>query len=549
MSSAKARIGIVIALMIGLFFGCKNKRADMLLVNGIIHTLDAKGSVVQACAIKDGKVLATGRTDELQFAYEADTTIDLKGSQVFPGFIDAHCHFYGYAMNQDQVSMVGTTSWEEAVDLVAAVAQNMKSEWIQGRGWDHTRWDKQQFPDKKLLDEKFPDRPVFLKRIGGHSAIANTEALKRAGITEKSKIKGGEFIKKNGRLTGMLIDNAMDLVEQAIPKRTDAEISELLIRAEKKLFAVGLTTVDDAGLDLHIIQLIDSLQRTGKLSIRVYAMANPTEDNFRYFEEKGPYDTGKLHVCSFKVYADGALGSRGACMLRPYKDLPGHYGQLLNDPDYYRQVAERIKKMGFQMATHCIGDSANSMILRIYGEVLDGQKDARWRIEHCQVVDTNDFALFAKYAVWPSVQPTHAISDRRWAEDRIGKARMKGAYAYKTLFQQNRRICFGSDFPVEDINPMLGYHAAIARVDLEDKPYGGFYKQEALGRDTALRAMTIWAAEANFEEQVKGSIEAGKFADMVILDQDIATMEEKQVPYARIRYTIIDGKIVFSGAN
>jgi predicted amidohydrolase YtcJ len=422
-----------------------------------------------------------------------------------------------------------------------------KGGWIQGRGWDHTRWEKQQFPDKKLLDERFPDRPVFLKRVDGHAAIANSAALRLAGIDEKTRVQGGQILKKNGRLTGVLLDNAMDLVEKAIPKHTDAEVSDLLMRAEKKLLAVGLTTVDDAGLDLHIIQLIDSLQKLGKLKIRVYAMANPTEENFQYFEDKGPYNSGWLHVCAFKVYADGALGSRGACMLRPYKDDPGNRGFIYSDPSEFRETAARIKKMGFQMATHCIGDSANRMILHIYGEVLGGKNDARWRIEHCQVVDTNDFGLFRAYSIWPSVQPTHAMSDRRWAEDRIGKERMKGAYAYKTLFQQNQRICFGSDFPVEDINPMLGFHAAIARVDLEGNPYGGFYKQEAVGRDTALRAMTIWAAEANFEEKTKGSLELGKFADLIIVDDDLATMDEKQVPYVRIRTTIIGGKIVFSG--
>jgi predicted amidohydrolase YtcJ len=541
------RLGI---LFLGLFFllaGCKNKRADMLLVNGVVHTMDSQGTVAQALAVKDGKILSTGLTDELQFAYQADTIIDLRGGHVFPGLIDAHCHFYGYAMNQDRVNLVGTTSWQEVVDLVTSVTRDFKAEWIQGRGWDHTHWEKQQFPDKKLLDERFPDRPVYLKRVDGHAAIANSRALELAGITEKTKVQGGQIIKKGGRLTGLLLDNAMDLVEKAIPKSTDADITDALMRAEKKLFATGLTTVDDAGLDLHIIQLIDSLQRLGKLRIRVYAMANPTEENFAYFEKKGRYDTGLLHVCAFKVYADGALGSRGACLLRPYKDDPGNQGFIYSDPSAFREAAARIHKMGFQMATHCIGDSANRMILHIYGEILKGKNDSRWRIEHCQVVDTNDFGLFKQYSVWPSVQPTHAISDSRWAEDRVGKERMKGAYAYKTLFAQNQRICFGSDFPVEDINPMLGYHAAVARVDLEGKPYGGFYKQEAVGRDTALRAMTIWAAEANFEEKVKGSLEPGKFADFLILDQDLATMDEEQIPYARIRSTIVGGKIVFSG--
>ena len=236
-------------------------------------------------------------------------------------------------------------------------------------------------------------------------------------------------------------------------------------------------------------------------------------------------------------------------MLRPYKDDPSNYGLILTDSDSLRAWALKIRAAGFQMATHCIGDSANRMMLRIYGEVLKGKNDARWRIEHCQVLDTNDFQRFKEFSIWPSVQPIHALSDRNWSEDRIGKERMKGAYAYKTLFQQNNYIAFGSDFPVEDINPILGYHAAIARVDLEDHPYGGFYKEQAVGRDTALKAMTAWAAMANFEEGVKGTIEVGKYADLVVLNNDLLTMPENQIPYVRILYTIVNGKIVFSATN
>ena len=543
-----SRLGLLLGCIL-VFLGCKNKHADILLTNGIIHTMDEKGSIVQACAIKDGKIVATGRTDELMFAYQSDSVLDLRGGQVFPGLIDAHCHFYGYALNQETANMLGTTSWEECVGLVSEFAKNIKGEWVLGRGWDQTHWPKQQFPDLKLLDEKFPDRPVFLRRVGGHTAIANTKALELAGITNKTKVEGGQIFKKNGRLTGVLNDNAMELVEKVIPKTTDAEITRLLLQAEKKMFAVGLTTLDDAGLDLHIINLIDSLQRIGQLQIRVYAMANPTPENFDRFLKSGPYRTDRLTVRCFKTYCDGDLGSRGACLLRPYKDDPGNYGLIRTPADSLRAWAAKIYAAKMQMTTHCIGDSANRMMLRIYSEVLKGPNSARWRIEHAQVVDTNDFVKFKQFNVWPSVMPVHAMSDRLWAEDRVGKERMKGAYAFNTLFRQNQRIAFGSDFPVEDINPILGYYAAVARVDLQDNPYGGFYKEEAVGRDTAMRAMTIWAAQSNFEEDVKGSIEVGKFADLVVFNQDLETMTEKQIPYVRIKYTMINGKIVFSGAN
>lgn len=549
MTGTKLRICLAGLLLVSLLSACKNSKADLLLVNGIIHTMDAAGTVQQAIAIRDGKIVALGRSDELQFGYQADSVIDLRGMHVFPGLIDAHCHFVGYAKNQQILNLTGTTSWQEVVDLVSAMAPNLKTKWVEGRGWDQTKWEKQQFPDNTLLNKSFPDRPVYLKRVDGHAAIANEAALKLAGIDERTRVQGGVIQKRGGRLTGLLLDAAMEKVEAVIPKPTRTELAELLMKAEQNLLASGLTTVDDAGLDLDVIQFIDTLQRQGKLHIRVYAMANPNEENFAHFEKTGEYNTGSLHVKAFKIYADGALGSRGACMLRPYKDDPGNQGFIYSDPSAFLEAAERIHKMGFQMATHCIGDSTNRLMLHIYGKVLGGKNDQRWRIEHAQVIDTNDFHLFKDYSVWPSVQPTHAMSDRKWAEDRIGKDRMKGAYAYKTLFSQNGRIAFGSDFPVEDINPMLGYHASVARVDLEGKPYGGFFKNEAVGRDTALRAMTIWAAESNFEEKVKGSLEVGKFADMIILKDDLLTMKEDQIPYARVLRTIIGGKIVFSVPN
>lgn len=521
----------------------------MLLVNGIVHTIDAENSITQAVAITDGKIVALGPSDELQFLYKADTVVDLHGQHVYPGLIDAHCHYYGYAMALNKVNLVGTTSWEEVIALTEIFAENFKGEWIQGRGWDHTNWDDQDYPTKKLLDEKFPDRPVILRRIGGHSAIVNSKALALAGITTKTKIPGGQILRGRGGLTGMLIDNAVDSVIAVIPEPSDGEITQALIKAQENIFAVGLTTVDDAGLDLHIINLIDSLQRAGILQLRVYAMANPTAENFDRFLKNGPYKTDRLNVRSVKVYADGALGSRGACLLRPYKDVPGHYGFLLNPVDYYREVAKKIYDAGFQMNTHCIGDSANRMILRIYSELLKGKNDRRWRIEHAQVIDPDDFHMFGDFNIWPSVMPVHAMSDYNWAEDRIGKVRLKGAYAFKTLFAENGYIAFGSDFPVEGIPPILGYHAAISRKDLEGNPYGGFMKSEAVGRDTALKAMTIWPARANFEENEKGSIEIGKYADFVVFAQDLLTVEEKDIPYIRLNHTIINGKIVFSAAD
>ena len=537
-------------LLIGIFLsGCKNKEADLLLVNGLIHTMNPNADVVQAIAIKDGKIIEAGRTDDLSFDFKVKKTIDLRGKAVYPGFIDAHCHYYGYAMNLNQVQLSATTSWAEVISVVDSFSHQHDGEWITGRGWDQNDWQDKDFPTNKLLNEHFPDRPVILRRIDGHAAIANLAALKLAGITRKTKVSGGKIGRNYRGLTGLLLDNAVDLVMKVIPKPSTAEIATALKRAEKDLFAVGLTTVDDAGLDLRVIDIIDSLQQKGELRIRVYAMANPSEENFSRFLEKGPYKTDRLNVRAFKVYADGALGSRGACMLSSYKDRPGQRGFLIEDVDYYPEIAKRIFDAGFQMNTHCIGDSANRMMLRIYSNLLNGKNDRRWRIEHAQVISPQDFAQFGKNNIWPSVQPAHATSDMYWAEDRIGKQRLKGAYAYKTLLEQNGEIAFGSDFPVEHINPLLGFYAATARVDLTDWPYGGFMLEQALGRDTCLKAMTIWAARANFEENEKGSIEPGKVADLVIFAQDLLSIEVSQLPYSQVLTTYVNGDLVYDSKD
>lgn len=536
---------IFLIISLGLV-SCKHKKADILLVNGIIYTANDDQPIVQAVAITDGKIVAVGRSNDLQFEYKADTIIDLRGEFAYPGFIDAHCHYYGYAMNLGQVNLVGTTSWEEVLTVVDTFATKHPEGWLQGRGWDQNDWQDQKFPTKAQLDEKYPDRPVFLRRIDGHAAVVNQAALDAAGINSSTKVDGGKIMKRGRRLTGVLLDNAVELIEAAIPKPSHAEISEALKLAEQNLIRVGLTTVDDAGLDMEIIDLIDSLQQAGEIKLRVYAMANPTEENFDRFFNSGPYKTDRLHVRSFKIYADGALGSRGACLLDPYKDESRQKGFLINSVEYYESMAQRIHDAGFQMNTHCIGDSANRMMLRLYGEVLGEDNDDRWRIEHSQVIAPSDFAQFKRYNIWPSVQPSHATSDMYWAEDRIGKERMKGAYAYKTLFEQNNYIAFGTDFPVEDISPIMSFYAAVGRVDLENFPYGGFMLEQALGRDTAFKAMTIWPATANFEEKEKGSIEIGKVADLVILEEDLLFVDQEKLPYVQVLKTIIGGEVVYS---
>ncbi|MCH8318794.1 MAG: amidohydrolase, partial [Bacteroidetes bacterium] len=466
---------------------------------------------------------------------------------IYPGFIDAHCHFYGYGLNLQNLDLTGTKSFDEVIEKVISHRKKYPgAQWIIGRGWDQNDWKIKEFPAKDTLDKLFPDTPVFLRRIDGHAALANQAALKRTNVTSKTEINGGLIQKSsNGTLTGILIDNAMELVSGFIQEPTYEEKINALLNAQKECFEAGLTTVDDAGLDRSTIDLIDSLQKAGKLTMRIYAMISYSEENKNYYFDRGIYKTDKLNVRSFKLYADGALGSRGACLIEPYNDKAGHYGFLLQPQKELKQIAKQLYENNFQMNTHCIGDSANRMMLNIYGELLKGKNDKRWRIEHAQVVSKEDINKFGKFNIIPSIQPTHCTSDMYWAESRLGNERISTAYAYRDLFFQNNLVASGSDFPVESINPLFGFYAAVTRKDQNKTPENGFQPENSLSREQALKSMTIWAAYANFEEQEKGSIQPGKFADFVILEDDIMQCEAGKIYEIKVGNTYIGGKKVY----
>jgi len=386
---------------------------------------------------------------------------------------------------------------------------------------------------------------VFLSRIDGHAAIVNSKALDLAGITCETKVNGGDVIVKDGTPTGLLIDNAVDLISKIIPPVTIQEQRNALQLAERNCFAVGLTSVQDAGLGKETIDLIDLMQQEGALKIRIYAMLSPSEANLNSYLIAGPYSTDYLSVRSVKLYADGALGSRGARMIEPYTDDTEKIGLFIHEPDYYKRICELAFEKGFQVNTHAIGDAGNRFILELYSHYLKGKNDKRWRIEHAQVVHQDDFKLFNEFSIIPSVQPTHATSDMYWAEDRVGAERIKGAYAYKKLLDQNGWIPLGTDFPVESINPLYTFYAASARKDLQGWPNGGFQIENALSREEAMRGMTIWAAKAAFEETAKGSIEPGKLADFVILDKDLLNEDISGIPGIKVISTYSGGICVF----
>ena len=525
---------------------CSQKtKVDLLVYNATIYTVDSSFSVAEAMAVKNGKIIEVGKTADLQNKYDAKEKLDAQGKFIYPGFIDAHAHFVGYGTSLQRVNLVDTKSWEEVIERTKQFADKNPGSWLLGRGWDQNDWAVKEFPTNDKLNELFPDRPVLLTRIDGHAAIANKKALEIAGVKPNDKIEGGEIEVENGKLTGILVDNGVDLVSSKIPGATDEEFKKALQAAEKNCFAVGLTSIDDCGLGYPSVERIKKLQSDGDLKMRLYLMLSDEKENFNYLEKTGVIKTDRLNVRSIKVYADGALGSRGACLLEPYNDKPGWLGFLLSSQSHFDSVAGYIFKKGWQMCTHAIGDSGNRIMLNIYAKYLKGKNNLRWRVEHAQVINENDFKLFGEYNIIPSVQPTHATSDMYWAGDRLGPVRVKGAYAYKQLLDQNGWIPLGTDFPVEDISPFKTFYAAVVRKDAKGWPPNGYQMENALSREEALKGMTIWAAKANFEEKEKGSLEKGKFADFVILDTDLMKEAPEKLLNIKVLKTYLNGEKVY----
>ena len=522
--------------------------ADLLVYNATVYTVDSAFRQAQAFAVQDGKFVGVGTAEELRGQFAAKEEVDADGQFIYPGFYDAHCHFYRYALGLRDANLVGTNSWGEVVQQLQKQRQQYpEGAWLTGRGWDQNDWARKEFPTKDTLDALFPNTPVFIIRVDGHAALVNQKALDLAGVTARTPISGGTITKDaRGQLTGLLVDNAVGLVSAKIPEPTAAEAETLLLQAQQQCLAVGLTSMADAGLEKAQVDRLDQLQTAGKLKVRLYAMLAPTKENKDFYLKNGPVFKDRLTVNSFKVYADGALGSRGACLVEPYHDRPKETGFLLSTEQEFRALAKLLAASKFQMNTHAIGDSANRIILNIYGEALKGQPDRRWRIEHAQVITPADMGKFGQFGIVPSVQPTHATSDMYWAGERLGAERLKTAYAYAELLKQYGQLALGSDFPVEDINPLFGFHSAVARQDAKNYPAGGFQMENAITREQALRGMTTWAAHAAFEEKQKGQIKPGMVADFVVLKTDLLKMPNEQLRGAKVQQTWIAGEKVFS---
>jgi predicted amidohydrolase YtcJ len=538
---------LLFGLSIAFLTACSSKKkADLLVHHAVIYTADSLFTNAQAFAVKDGKFVAVGSSENILKDYQADSVVDLKGQPVYPGFYDPHAHFLGLGQMLDQADLVGTHSFGEVVQRLKSFAQKHPTNpWIIGRGWDQNDWPDKQFPTKEKLDAAFSTIPVCITRIDGHAVLLNSKALRLAGIGKGSKVPGGEVMLANNEPTGVLIDNAMGLVRRVIPQPDAKDKERMLLAAQKVCLSLGLTTVSDAGLNRNDIELVEQLQKDNKLKIRDYVMISLGEPNLDYYLKRGPFQTDRLTVRSFKLYADGALGSRGASLRKPYTDRPETAGFLLLSPAELERVLTLLENSKFQANTHCIGDSANHLILDLYGKLLKKPNPRRWRIEHAQVVSPDDVWKFNRYSVIPSVQPTHATSDMDWAADRLGPIRVKGAYAFNDLMKQSGIIAFGSDFPVEAPNPLYGFHAAVARVDAKGLPAGGYQMENAVDRASALKAMTSWAAYANFEDHLRGSIEPGKQADFVVLQQDIMKIPAPQLRGVKVLQTWIGGERLF----
>ena len=532
--------------IIVLFSSCINQRVDLVVHHAQIYTVNENFAVAEAMAVQDGKIVAVGTNDEILKTYQADSVVDAKGATVYPGFVDAHAHFLGYGQSLYAVDLMFANSWEEVLQRVQDfVATHPGNGWIKGRGWDQNRFPGKAFPTNAELNALFPDRPVLLERVDGHASIANEKALTIAGVQAGQTMEGGDFVVANGKLTGLLIDNAVGVVERNVPAATKEDYKNWLTAAQKNCFATGLTTITDCGLSPNDIDMIDALQKSDDLKMRLYVMLSdkPSSYTSSYFTNGG-YTTDRLMVKGVKVYGDGALGSRGAALIAHYSDKPGWGGFLLSSQAHFDSVAAKLINTDFQMCTHAIGDSANRVVLKVYEKYLKGKNDKRWRIEHAQILNPADFDYFGKYSIIPSVQPTHATSDMYWAGERLGAERLKGGYAFQQLLNQNGWLPLGTDFPVEEINPFKTFLAAVARQDAKGFPAGGFQMENALTREQTIRGMTIWAAKANRMEKQVGSLEVGKKADFILLDKDLMKVPTDSILNIKVLKTYSNGERV-----
>ena len=531
-----------------------NAPADLIVSNARIYTVDAARPVVEALAVRNGRIVFAGSEREAAaLRGPATRSVDLAGRTVIPGMVDAHAHLVGLGQALANVDLVGTRSYEEVIARVAARARELPAgSWIQGRGWDQNDWGNTAFPTHDALSRAVPGHPVVLERVDGHATLANAAAMRAAGITAASRDPEGGRIERDAQRnpTGVFIDNAAGLLSSVVPNMTAAELRGAVTRAITEMHRFGLTGIHDAGAGRATIDAYEALARAGQLDLRLYVMIADDSSALAHYFARGPQNglhDGRLWIRAVKLYADGALGSRGAALLDPYTDDPNNSGLLVSPPEHIRRIAERGLRAGFQINTHAIGDRGNRVVLDAYEAALRTvpTADHRFRVEHAQVLHQDDIPRFAELGVIPSMQAVHQTSDMYWAGNRLGIGRIFGAYAWRSLLATGVPVPNGSDFPVEHVNPLLSFSASISRMDRNGWPVGGWYPQQRMTRDEALRSMTIWPAYAAFQERDLGSLGIGKYADFVVLDRDIMTVDERDVPHAVVLATYVGGKPVY----
>ncbi len=529
-------------------------RADLILVNGRVYTVDAARPLVAAIAVRNGRVLFAGSEREARALAGPQTRIiDARGQTVIPGMVDAHAHLFGLGNSLRNVQLAGARSYDEVITRVVARARDVKpGEWIVGRGWDQNLWPDRNFPTHEALSRALPNNPVALERIDGHATLANAMAMRTARVDASTKDPdGGRLIRlSDGSPSGVFVDNASAFIDRAVPPLTRQQARDAIIAAIAEANKWGLIGIHDAGVGPETIDIYEALAREGRFSLRNYVMISDDSAAIRHYMSRGPlsalYD-GRLWVKSIKLYSDGALGSRGAALLAPYSDEPGNTGLLVSAPAHIEQVATAALRRGFQVNVHAIGDRGNRIVLDAFDAAFRKvpRADHRFRIEHAQVISPSDIPRFSVLGVIPSMQASHQTSDMRWAEARVGPERIKGAYAWRSLLETGVVIPNGSDFPVEEVNPLISFHAAVSRQDGTNWPSGGWYPRQIMTRTEALKSITIWPAFAAFQENLMGSLAPGKYADFVILDRDIMTIPASDILKTRVVSTWIAGRTVY----
>ncbi len=544
--------------LLGFFIGAvaQAEEVDLLLTNGNVYTVNDRQPRVEAIASKNGRVLFVGSNEDAKKFHPAKM-VDLHGRTVVPGFTDSHCHIFGIGEREMRLNLEGTTSLEDFLARVKErVHKTAQGKWITGRGWIETFWKPPQFPKREELDKIAPDHPVFLTRADGHASVANSAALKIARIDKDTPDPfGGQILKQNGEPNGMLLDNAQDLVAKNIPKPTDAEREEALLRGIEREIKLGWCEIQNAGSYKADVDLIRKAFEASKIKIRfINAVYGPGADAQNFLRDGPTINAFDHHFTqrTIKVIFDGALGSRGAALLKPYSDTPETSGFLTEKPEELRPMFDEALRRGIQVETHAIGDRANRLILDLYEQAFkavpsDKRKirDPRWRVEHAQIVDPVDLPRFAKLGVIPSMQPSHAISDLFFAPARLGMDRLAGAYAWQSFLKSGCIIAGGSDAPVERGEPMIEFYAAVARKSIKGESGEGWHPEQAVSREDAVKMFTIWPAYAAFEERDKGSIEVGKLADFTVLSQDIMKIPEAEILETRNEMTVIGGEIIY----